>query len=147
MFHTTAKTVQVSSLFWVGFLFPLLFFSFVSVTVSVSVDLTELRNKVAKIKVNPRGNLWATGHFMGKKSLLETPLLDSPDSTMENDIHFSLSPGLSMEDMKQLLTREVLKIAMQAQQMETSQEKLEPDDQGTRLLIKILQSYIQNSRK
>lgn len=39
----------------------LLFFSLVSFTAAVSFDLTELRNKVAKIKVNPRGNLWATG--------------------------------------------------------------------------------------
>lgn len=36
-------------------------FSFLSFTAAVSFDLTELRNKVAKIKVNPRGNLWATG--------------------------------------------------------------------------------------
>ena len=39
--------------------------SFMPITASVSFDLTELRNKVAKIKVNPRGNLWATGkNFM-----------------------------------------------------------------------------------
>lgn len=30
-------------------------------TASMTLDLTELRNKVSKIKVNPRGNLWATG--------------------------------------------------------------------------------------
>lgn len=39
----------------------LVLFSFMSFTTAVSFDLTELRNKVAKIKVNPRGNLWATG--------------------------------------------------------------------------------------
>lgn len=39
----------------------LLVFSFMPLTTAVSFDLTELRNKVAKIKVNPRGNLWATG--------------------------------------------------------------------------------------
>lgn len=44
-----------------GFFTYLVFFSFVSLTTAVSFDLTELRNKVAKIKVNPRGNLWATG--------------------------------------------------------------------------------------
>ncbi|KPP56138.1 hypothetical protein Z043_126305, partial [Scleropages formosus] len=38
----------------------LLLLPYLSVTSSVSLDLTELRNKVAKIKVNPRGNLWAT---------------------------------------------------------------------------------------
>uniref|UniRef100_A0AAY4BNI0 Uncharacterized protein n=1 Tax=Denticeps clupeoides TaxID=299321 RepID=A0AAY4BNI0_9TELE len=35
-----------------------------SFAAAVSVDLTELRNKVAKIKVNPRGNLWATGESL-----------------------------------------------------------------------------------
>lgn len=39
----------------------LVLFSFTTLTAAVSFDLTELRNKVAKIKVNPRGNLWATG--------------------------------------------------------------------------------------
>lgn len=33
----------------------------ISLSTSVSFDLTELRNKVSKIKVHPRGNLWATG--------------------------------------------------------------------------------------
>lgn len=44
-----------------GLFTSLLLFSFLSFTAAVSFDLTELRNKVAKIKVNPRGNLWATG--------------------------------------------------------------------------------------
>lgn len=30
-------------------------------TSSMTLDLTELRNKVSKINVNPRGNLWAQG--------------------------------------------------------------------------------------
>ncbi|XP_042526386.1 neuromedin-B [Dipodomys spectabilis] len=32
-------------------------------------DLPEPRGRASKIRVHPRGNLWATGHFMGKKSL------------------------------------------------------------------------------
>jgi hypothetical protein len=44
-----------------GFFTYLVLFSYISVTTSVSFDLTELGNKVAKIKVNQRGNLWATG--------------------------------------------------------------------------------------
>lgn len=44
-----------------GLLTYLVLFSFMTFTAAVSFDLTELRNKVAKIKVNPRGNLWATG--------------------------------------------------------------------------------------
>lgn len=50
----------------------LVFFSFISFTAAVSFDLTELRNKVAKIKVNPRGNLWATG----KNHLLDLMTMD-----------------------------------------------------------------------
>lgn len=44
-----------------GWFTLLLVFSFMPLSTAVSFDLTELRNKVAKIKVNPRGNLWATG--------------------------------------------------------------------------------------
>lgn len=36
----------------------------ISLSTSVSLDLTELRNKVSKIKVHPRGNLWATGIYI-----------------------------------------------------------------------------------
>ncbi|XP_040824407.1 neuromedin-B [Ochotona curzoniae] len=32
-------------------------------------DLPESRGRAIKNRVYPRGNLWATGHFMGKKSL------------------------------------------------------------------------------
>lgn len=35
--------------------------SLVSVTSAMSLDLTEQRNKVSPIKVNPRWNLWASG--------------------------------------------------------------------------------------
>lgn len=50
-----------------GLFSSLLLFSFLSLTAAVSFDLTELRNKVAKIKVNPRGNLWATGKNLDQK--------------------------------------------------------------------------------
>ena len=52
----------------------LVLFSFISLTAAVSFDLTELRNKVAKIKVNPRGNLWATGksHLLIKFTVEQT---------------------------------------------------------------------------
>ncbi|KAM4826473.1 neuromedin-B isoform 2-T2 [Thomomys bottae] len=32
-------------------------------------DPPEPRGRANKVRVHPRGNLWATGHFMGKKSL------------------------------------------------------------------------------
>ncbi|KAJ0029761.1 hypothetical protein NQD34_004758 [Periophthalmus magnuspinnatus] len=63
-----------------GFLYSFILFSFIPVTSSMSLDLTELRNKVSKIKVNPRGNLWATGHFMGKKSVVDGSSVDSSSS-------------------------------------------------------------------
>uniref|UniRef100_A0A3Q3AZE7 Neuromedin Bb n=1 Tax=Kryptolebias marmoratus TaxID=37003 RepID=A0A3Q3AZE7_KRYMA len=51
--------------------------SYIAMTTSMMLDLTELRNKISKLKVNPRGNLWATGHFMGKKSVGERSLMES----------------------------------------------------------------------
>ncbi|KAI4905299.1 hypothetical protein NFI96_022718 [Prochilodus magdalenae] len=59
--------------------------SYLPIGTSVSLDLTELRNKVSKIKVNPRGNLWATGHFMGRKSIPES-CADSSDLKQEKDM-------------------------------------------------------------
>nr|XP_014343687.1 PREDICTED: neuromedin-B [Latimeria chalumnae] len=96
------------------FLTYLFLFSYISVIASVSVDLTELRNKVAKIKVNPRGNLWATGHFMGKKSVL-----DPPEESESSLVAGSLSPTRNLEGIKELLTREMLKVAMQDEQLES----------------------------
>ncbi|XP_013859020.1 neuromedin Ba [Austrofundulus limnaeus] len=60
-----------------GFLSSFILVSYIAVTTSMMLDLTELRNKISKLKVNPRGNLWATGHFMGKKSVGESSLMES----------------------------------------------------------------------
>lgn len=43
--------------------------SFVSANSAMSLDLTELRNKVSEIKVNPRWNLWASGERNNDVSL------------------------------------------------------------------------------
>uniref|UniRef100_A0A3B3Y1B4 Neuromedin Bb n=1 Tax=Poecilia mexicana TaxID=48701 RepID=A0A3B3Y1B4_9TELE len=59
-----------------GFLSSFILISYIAMTTSVMLDLTELKNKVSQLKVNPRGNLWATGHFMGKKSV-DSSLLES----------------------------------------------------------------------
>lgn len=61
IFTVDMPGINLNSFCQFGFFTYLLIFSYISVTSSVSFDLTELRNKVAKIKVNPRGNLWATG--------------------------------------------------------------------------------------
>ncbi|XP_051062503.1 neuromedin-B [Phodopus roborovskii] len=59
-------------------------------------DLPEPRSRASKIRVHPRGNLWATGHFMGKKSL-EPPGLSlvgtAPPST-QRDQRLQLSHDL-----------------------------------------------------
>nr|XP_017506225.2 neuromedin-B isoform X5 [Manis javanica] len=47
----------------------LLFALLAAGTASPGLDLQESRGRAGKIRVRPRGNLWATGHFMGKKSL------------------------------------------------------------------------------
>lgn len=44
-----------------GLLSSFILISYIALTTSMTLDLTELRNKVSKLKVNPRGNLWATG--------------------------------------------------------------------------------------
>ncbi|XP_064192418.1 neuromedin-B-like isoform X1 [Anguilla rostrata] len=97
----------------------LFFFSYISKTSSVSLDLTELRNKVAKIKVNPRGNLWATGHFMGKKSVMEGSLLESPDEESLNAIQTALNSDQHVQELRELITQEVLKFALQNQLQDT----------------------------
>ncbi|XP_015198865.2 neuromedin Ba [Lepisosteus oculatus] len=137
--------VTVNRLCQLGVFTYLLLFSYVSLTTSVSLDLTELRNKVAKIKVNPRGNLWATGHFMGKKSVLDSPLLEPPDVPAVSSIRVALNPG-GAQDMRELITQEVLKIALQTQ-LQDSRGKTDSNDQETGLLMKILENYIQNNRK
>lgn len=44
-----------------GFLSSFILISYIVMTASITLDLTELRNRVSKLKVNPKGNLWATG--------------------------------------------------------------------------------------
>ncbi|KTF94369.1 hypothetical protein cypCar_00037052, partial [Cyprinus carpio] len=85
----------------------------ISLSTAVSLDLTELQNKVSKIKVHPRGNLWATGHFMGKKSISSSQFQDSPFSSKPP--RNTVGESGSSEDLRELITQEVLKVALQAQ--------------------------------
>ncbi|KAM9860975.1 neuromedin Bb [Aulostomus maculatus] len=118
----------------------LVLFSLVSFTTAVSFDLTELRNKVAKIKVNPRGNLWATGHFMGKKSVMDTPLLPSSEGQGVGALEVPLPAERT--DLGELF-QEFLRLVLQTHldTPESLSKKQEAD-----LLMKILERYIQ-SRK
>ncbi|XP_069480850.1 neuromedin-B [Ambystoma mexicanum] len=138
--------LSVHRLFQLGCLAYLLLSAFLCATAAVSVDLSEQRNKVAKIKVNPRGNLWATGHFMGKKSLPDSQVLEYPEEAAAvNSI--PCSPALFVEDMKDLLIRELLKIPLQQRQLDESRVKFDLNDQASGLLMKILEKYVENSRK
>ncbi|GAB1292264.1 Neuromedin-B [Apodemus speciosus] len=74
----------------------LLFTLFASGIAPFNWDLPEPRSRASKIRVHPRGNLWATGHFMGKKSL-EPPSLSlvgtAPPNT-QRDQRLQLSHDL-----------------------------------------------------
>nr|XP_061819531.1 neuromedin-B-like [Nerophis lumbriciformis] len=111
-----------------------LFFSLTSFTTAVSFDLSELRNKVAKIKVSPRGNLWATGHFMGKKSVMDTPLLSSAEDQGEGAVEVSL-PGAHSSLGK--LFQDFLRVAMQTQ-LDLQDSRLKT--QEANMLMRILES-------
>ncbi|CAL8350314.1 unnamed protein product [Merluccius merluccius] len=122
----------------------LVLFSVLSLSTAVSFDLTELRNKVAKIKVNPRGNLWATGHFMGKKSVMDNPLLSSADGQGVGALQAALQGPERSGDLVGDLVQEVLRVALQAQ---VDTQETRSKNQESELLMKILESYIHNSRK
>ncbi|NXV06092.1 NMB protein, partial [Cettia cetti] len=95
---------------------------------AVHLDFAEHRSQAAKIKVNPRGNLWATGHFMGKKSVTGSPHLDAPE---EPAVPMVFGPSLRalLEDMMELLTRELLKILLQERLLDENQGKYDLTDQ------------------
>ncbi|KAM7103676.1 neuromedin-B [Ciconia maguari] len=110
---------------------------------AVHLDFAEHRSQAAKIKVNPRGNLWATGHFMGKKSVTGSPHLESPE---EPAVPMVFSPSLRalLEDMMELLIRELLKILLQERLLDENQGKYDLTDQETGLLEKVLEKYFSN---
>ncbi|XP_024417674.1 neuromedin-B isoform X1 [Desmodus rotundus] len=74
----------------------LLFALLTASAASLSWDLPEPRSRASKIRVHPRGNLWATGHFMGKKSLKppSLPLLGTAPHVFPRDQTLQLSHDL-----------------------------------------------------
>ncbi|XP_055479108.1 neuromedin-B isoform X1 [Psammomys obesus] len=79
----------------------LLFALFAAGVAAFSWDLPEPRSRASKIRVHPRGNLWATGHFMGKKSL-EPPSLSLVGT----------APPNTQRDQRLQLSHEVLRILL-----------------------------------
>ncbi|XP_041650971.1 neuromedin Bb [Cheilinus undulatus] len=122
-----------------GFFSLLIFFSFVSFNTAVSFDLTELRNKVAKIKVNPRGNLWATGHFMGKKSVMDAPLLPSAEGQGVDALVALPEERGAIGELFQEFLREALRAQVDTDESHSKNQEAD-------LLMRILESYI-HSRK
>ncbi|XP_037304492.2 neuromedin Bb [Pungitius pungitius] len=116
----------------------LILLSFVSFTAAVSLDLAELRNKVAKIKVNPRGNLWATGHFMGKKSVMDAPLLPAAQGIDALEVSLPVEQSALLELFHQFVRGE-----LQAQ-VDTRERSSNPQEAD--MLMKILESYIQRKK-
>uniref|UniRef100_A0A8C3LVJ6 Neuromedin B n=1 Tax=Chrysolophus pictus TaxID=9089 RepID=A0A8C3LVJ6_CHRPC len=110
---------------------------------AVRLDFAEHRSQAAKIKVNPRGNLWATGHFMGKKSVPGAPHLDE---LRQPAVPMAFGPSLRalLEDVVELLTRELLKILLQERLLDENQRKYDLADQETGLLTKVLEKYLSN---
>ncbi|XP_028307312.1 neuromedin Ba [Gouania willdenowi] len=82
-----------------GILFSFILFSYIAMATSIAFDLTELRNRVSKLKVNPRGNLWATGHFMGKKSVDDSFLESSFDNMKSPSEVRAVQPPHGVEDL------------------------------------------------
>ncbi|XP_014698107.1 neuromedin-B isoform X2 [Equus asinus] len=77
----------------------LLFALLAASTAPLGWDLPEPRSRAGKIRVHPRGNLWATGHFMGKKSLA----IPSPLGT---------APHISLRDQRLQLSHDLLRILL-----------------------------------
>ncbi|KAL7980273.1 hypothetical protein Chor_000094 [Crotalus horridus] len=96
---------------------------------SVSPSPVERRNGPIRL----RENLWATGHFMGKKSPLSPiPLHSSSLERAElNHTPGAFSPSVTsiIDSMKDLLIRELLEILLQQKLLEENQGKQDPEEQ------------------
>lgn len=93
-----------------------------------SWDLPEPRSRASKIRVHPRGNLWATGHFMGKKSL-EPPSLSLVGT----------APPNTQRDQRLQLSHDVLRILLLKKALGMNLSGPAPPPQHRSLLEPILQ--------
>ncbi|KAF6273308.1 neuromedin B [Rhinolophus ferrumequinum] len=79
----------------------LLFAMLTASAARLSWDLPDPRSLASKIRVHPRGNLWATGHFMGKKSL------EPPSPSL-----LGTAPQISLRDQRLQLSHDLLRILL-----------------------------------
>ncbi|XP_058398498.1 neuromedin-B isoform X2 [Diceros bicornis minor] len=101
---------------------------FAASTTPLGWDLPEPRSRVSKIRGRPRGNLWATGHFMGKKSL--EPPSPSPLGT---------APHISLRDQRLQLSHDLLRILLLKKALGLSLGSPGPRTQYRRLPVQMLQ--------
>ncbi|XP_014698108.1 neuromedin-B isoform X1 [Equus asinus] len=104
----------------------LLFALLAASTAPLGWDLPEPRSRAGKIRVHPRGNLWATGHFMGKKSLA----IPSPLGT---------APHISLRDQRLQLSHDLLRILLLKKALDLSLDSPASHTQHRRLLVQLLQ--------
>ncbi|KAE8617059.1 hypothetical protein XENTR_v10008971 [Xenopus tropicalis] len=123
------SAVPLTRMLPLGFLAHLLLFSFIPL--SFCMDFSEDTGKLDKFSLlHRRGNQWAIGHFMGKKSLRDTYNLGKQDMESE-DFH-----PKTMESMRGTFFREPLRSLLPSQREEAQQ-----------LLKKIMDHYIKTSQK
>ncbi|CAI9157683.1 unnamed protein product [Rangifer tarandus platyrhynchus] len=91
-------------------------------------DLPEPRSRASKIRVHPRGNLWATGHFMGKKSL------EPPSPSL-----LGTAPHTSLRDQTPRLSHHLLRVLLQKKALGMTLSGPAPHTQHRRLLVQMLQ--------
>ncbi|XP_061037740.1 neuromedin-B isoform X2 [Eubalaena glacialis] len=92
-----------------------------------SWDLPEPRSRASKIRVHPP-NLWATGHFMGKKSL------EPPSPSL-----LGTAPHISLRDQRLQLSHDLLRILLQKKALGMSLSGPAPHTQYRRVLVQMLQ--------
>nr|XP_019934420.1 PREDICTED: neuromedin-B-like [Paralichthys olivaceus] len=112
-------TGNVTRICRAGLLSSFILISHFAMTSSMTFDLTELRNKVSKIKMNPRSNLWAMGHFMGKKSVADGSFMESAfeDVNVPADVR-AASPLRTVEDLQALIIQ-MLETALHTREKQT----------------------------
>ncbi|XP_053452223.1 neuromedin-B isoform X2 [Nycticebus coucang] len=94
----------------------------------LSGALPEPCSQAGKIRVHPRGNLWATGHFMGKKSLEPSSLFP-----------FGTAPHTFLRDQRPQLSYSLLRILLLKKALGMSLSGPAPYTQYRTLLMQILQ--------